>query len=634
MTELPHDDSSSLERARQRLYEPATPAAAPRPLSVPAEGKLPHAWNETPLSAVVAARTDSDAARKRQVRAASVFFTASLLFFLVAIGVAVAVYYFGSNAVSVDKLALTVEGPTSIAGGDSVPLSVTITNSNAVAIDNATIDIAFPPNTRDASDPSKPYLRYSENVGTLPSGSVTTRQIKAVLFGGEGAALAVPVSVSYAVTGSNAVFVKKATYTVAVSTVPLSLTVDGPTEAISGEPMTITLTARSNASTPFDTVVITGAFPFGYTVQSSSIPVNNSSILIGTLAPGATKKVTLTGILAGQQGDLRAFHFTIGTAKSPQDQTIAVAYMTQDSTVAVAAPFISTKLTVNGTGGPNLVLSPGSVQNVTVSYANTLGTNISNAVISVMIAGAAVDYTSIRSSNGFYRSSDYTVVFSRDTDPGLSVLTPGASGIGTITFSTLPGSASVVSPSITFTTAVSGTRVGQRNVPEVVSSSAVTSAKVSSAVSVVAASHHSSGALVTSGPIPPRAGQATTYTIEWTVRSQSSTIAGGTMSATLPSYVAYSGLTAGQGFTYDSASRTVTWNMGDLTPGATLSGSFQVALTPSTSQKGTSPTLTSGATFSGFDRFAQIQVSATAERVTTETPGDPGYVPTNATVVQ
>jgi hypothetical protein len=157
--------------------------------------------------------------------------------------------------------------------------------------------------------------------------------------------------------------------------------------------------------------------------------------------------------------------------------------------------------------------------------------------------------------------------------------------------------------------------------------------KVVTVVTLSASSLYTSGSISNSGPIPPRANQATTYTVLWSAQNKGSAVAGGTVSTILPSYVSYTGLTSGSGtFSYDDKSRTVSWNAGDLAQGANVQGAFQVSLIPSTSQKGGAPSLTSTATFSGYDRFAGVQVSATAVPVTTETKGDPGYVPGNSTV--
>lgn len=622
------DDTGSLERARERLYVPGAAMHDIRAsLASSDERLLPHAWKETTPPDIPSHQGG------RHVHFAGIFFIVSFLFFLISLGGVGYFFYYGGNSVSVDKITIDMQGPTMIGGGDTVPILFTITNKNSVAIENATIEVDFPSGTRNAADVLSAYPRYSENIGTLESGATVTRSLKAIMFGGEGQNLTLPVSFSYGTTGSNATFVKKTSYTLVISSTPLSVSVDTLAETVSGKLLTLTLSVRSNATIPLSDVVLTGVFPFGFSVASSSIPLRNSNFSIGTMLPGAHKTIKLTGTLTGQDKEQRVFRFTVGTAKTAQDQTLAVAYMTQEAIVTIAAPFIDTRIAINGDTGERAVVSPGSRQNVTVSYVNTLATSVTNAMVSITISGSAVDYESIRAQSGFYRSNDRTIVFSRETDPSLAMLAPGASGIGTFTFSTLPLGSFASAPTITFTISVSGTRVGQTNVPEEVSASVTKSAKVATVVTIEAASLHNSGPLTTTGPIPPRANTPTTYSIVWTVRNKGSAVAGGSASATLPGYVSYTGATAGTGsFSYDTGSRTVSWNTGDLAQGASVQGVFQVSIVPSTSQKGSTPTLTGRVSFSGYDRFAGIQVTATAEPSTTETTKDPGYVHGNAIV--
>ncbi|MHB1769530.1 MAG: COG1361 family protein [Minisyncoccota bacterium] len=620
------DDTGSLERARARLYAPnAVTADSHARLAAPDERELPHAWRESPIPDTPLSRG------KRHVRFAGIFFAAAFVFFIISLAITGYFFYFGGNSVSINKISIGIQGPTTIAAGDTVPLSLLIENKNSVPIENATIEIDFPDGSRSASNVLNAYPRYTENLGTIASGATISRSVKAIVFGAAGQTLSLPVSFSYSIAGSNAIFVKKSSYTLTVSSTPLSLSVATLAETVSGKPLTLTLTVRSNATVPLDNVVLSGVFPFGFSVASSSLPLSNSSILLGSLLPGANKTITITGVLSGQDGEQRVFHFSVGTAKTPSDQTPSITYMTQDATVAIAAPFIDTTISLNGNTAPGAVVQPGSTQNVTVSYANTLATNVTNATITIALSGSAVDYGSIQTSNGFYNSANHSIVFSQDTDPALASLAPGASGIGVFSFSTLP--AGVPSPTIFFTISESGTRIGQTNVPEQVSASLIESVKVTTAVLLTNAALHTSGPFANSGPIPPRANQATTYTVVWTAQNEGSAVAGGSASATLPSYVSYDNKTSGTGsFSYDPGSRTVTWDTGDLAQNASAQGAFQVVFTPSTSQKNSAPALTGGMSFSGYDRFAGVQISATAPPATTATAGDPGYVSADANV--
>jgi len=606
------DDTSFLERARQKLY--ARTASIPEEhadLSPAGNRSLPHAWQEDPLPMV-------RHRGRRKVRIATLFLSVSVIFFLGAAAVAGYFIYFGGDTVSINRIDIKMQGPTTIAGGDTLPLSLAIVNRNPAELQNVSLEVDFPPGTRSASDVSQPYTNYVKQIGTLASGGTAMESVKAVLFGSVGQNLTIPVIITFGIAGSSATFVKKTSYVVSVASTPLSVSVDTLAETTSGAPLTLTLTVRANANVPLDNVVLAGALPFGFSVTNSSVPMTGTSFLFGTMAPGASKTITLTGVLTGQDQAQSTFHFTVGTASSPGDSTIAIPYMTQDALVTIAAPFISTVLAVNGDNSGSATLAPNATQSVTVSYTNTLSTTVSNPVVTIALSGTAVDYNSVQTTNGFYDSSAHTITFSNATDPSLGSLAPGATAVGSFSFNTVPASASVLSPVVTFTTSVSGTRVGQSNVPEQVTASAAETLKVTTAVASSQSVLYTTGPFANTGPVPPVVGQPTTYTIRLSAQDAGAPIAGGTMTLSLPVYVTYLNKTSGSGsLSYDNASRTVTWDAGDIPQGTTAVAYFQVSVLPSTTQKGTAPALTSGGTFSGYDRFAGVQVSASAEPPTT-----------------
>ena len=130
--------------------------------------------------------------------------------------------------------------------------------------------------------------------------------------------------------------------------------------------------------------------------------------------------------------------------------------------------------------------------------------------------------------------------------------------------------------------------------------------------------------------MPPRAETPTTYTVLWTVKNSSNTVGNGLVSATLPTYVKFVSAQAGSGITYNEGSRTITWNLGDIKAGtgyttASRTGAFQLELTPSGSQAGQAPALTSAPILNGVDRFAQVQLGAQGEAATTKLVGDSGF---------
>src|SRR5204863_66819 len=122
--------------------------------------------------------------------------------------------------------------------------------------------------------------------GTLASGATVTRSVKAVVFGEAGQTVNLPISFTYGTSGSNATFEKKTSYPLAISSTPLSISVDTLSETVAGKSLTLTLTVRSNATVPLPNVVLSTSLPFGFAVTSSSMPLTNSSFLLGTIQPG------------------------------------------------------------------------------------------------------------------------------------------------------------------------------------------------------------------------------------------------------------------------------------------------------------------------------------------------------------
>ena len=106
------DTTGALERARERLYEPDAPLHTRPTLATSDTRALPHGWEEHSF-------LDVPRRGKRRVRLAGVFFVVAFLFFIISLGAASYFFYFGGNAVSVDKITIDILGPTTIAGGDT-----------------------------------------------------------------------------------------------------------------------------------------------------------------------------------------------------------------------------------------------------------------------------------------------------------------------------------------------------------------------------------------------------------------------------------------------------------------------------------------------------------------------------------
>ncbi|KND50156.1 MAG: hypothetical protein AB203_04205 [Parcubacteria bacterium C7867-008] len=544
-------------------------------------------------------------------------------FFLIT-GIAAALFLvFGGRSISAEHVTIEVPGQTTIASGDAVPILISVKNENPVAMLNATITVDLPEGTRDANDPNKALDQFSDSLGDIAPDTRAERTVNAILFGSENQILTIPIKVEYRTPGSNAVSVKEQKYFVTVTTSPVSVNVQGMKEVESGGSVTVRVNVRSNATTPLKNIALLGAYPPGFIPASASPAASTGSyFLLGELAPGQEKIITVTGTLSGSEGDDRVFTFTVGTAKDDGSPALGIPYMSNQAAVAIAKPFLGVTVSLNRENGDVVTVPSGQSVQGNVSWRNSLGAPIANGQVFVKFSGNAFDPATVVAANGYYRSSDSTIVFNKESTAGLALLQPNDTGAGTFTFRPKQG---VRNPTVNLLVTVVGTRAGTGG--GALTSTLTRTLKIGTGLSLSSKILHTSGGIPNTGPIPPTANQETTYTVQLTAQNSLNGVGGAVVTTKLPAYVRYTGVTSAGGtpITYDETDRTVSWNIGELTPDDTKTVSFQVAVLPSIAQKGTSPIVIPTQALTATDRFTQQQVTASANALTTQTPGDTGY---------
>src|SRR3989344_2309606 len=482
----PKDDMSSLEHMRKRLYASDESPDFSRASLTHADAAPARTWEDAPSVLV----------RGRRFSGAVIFFYVALVFFAVAAILSIYLLIGGTRAVSTDKISISVQGPTTVAGGDTVPLLITIENRNPVPLSSARLTVDFPEGTRSPDTVTEPLIRYTESIEDVAAGDTIERTVRAVLFGEERQVVHVPITFEYRTLDSSAVYVVEKTYDLEITTSPLSINVTALSEVASGQPLTFTVAVRSNATAPLSGIAVRAEYPFGFSQIKSSLASEADSLFtLGGLAPGEEKKFTVTGTLSGASREERTFRFTVGTKKQGTTATLGVAYVFREITVAIAEPFLAADILINGDASETVVARAGVPIQALLSWTNTLPAPVLDGEITVALTGSALDTNGVTAGSGFYRSIDATVLFDRDTDPGLRRLEPGDRGNGSVTFSTKTGTAlaALRSPSITLTLSVAGRRVGETQVPERVESSLRRTLKVGTDVGLTMATVRTMG---------------------------------------------------------------------------------------------------------------------------------------------
>jgi hypothetical protein len=632
------DDRDALSRMQDGLYS-RTKRADVRPRQGLSREQLekPSSW--TPAEGENTPLMSPPPARSRFPLAT--LFIGALVFFAVSAGIAAYTFLYGGNTVSSKNITLTVLGPSLVDGGKETTFQVTIENHNASELTLADLIIEYPEGTRSATDQKLPLPSERISLGTIAAGQSVKQTARAVLFGSEGSSQTIKATLEYHVAGSNAVFVKEGMTQLTIGSSPVAVVVTAPDEAVSGQPVIFEIAVRSNAQSPIKNVALEGQYPFGFSVTGASPESTFSDSLwqLGDLDPGEEKTIRITGVLDGQDNEERVFRFLAGSLSDKTDAHIAVPYLILPHSLTLKRPFIATDMSLNGDSGSTVVVSPNTAVSGRITWTNNLDTEVQDLEVTAKFGGTAFDRASVTASRGFYRSIDSAIVWSKEEDPTLGVIAPGAQG--TLEFSFTPKS-SGTNPQMQITVSVKAKRSSSEgNVPEEITSAFTKMVRVGSAVTLSASAQHSSGPIQNTGPMPPKVDQETTYTILLAVKNPSNSLSGAQVSASLPSYMRYMGsVTPGsEAVTFDERNHLITWNLGEIKAGVgtslpARSVAFKVGLTPSISQAGQRPNLLGGVTLTADDRFTGNKTTASADGPTTQLLGDSGFVPGQDVVVK
>ncbi len=270
------------------------------------------------------------------------------------------------------------------------------------------------------------------------------------------------------------------------------------------------------------------------------------------------------------------------------------------------------------------------------------------------LTGLLVDGEKVRVNEGFFRSSDDTVIWDKTTTAGdLAALPPGQKGVVSFSFTMPSPKVAAGDPKIEISVNAAGKRFSESGVPQSLQSTARTQVRLATDLQLAAQALYAQNPFGVKGPMPPKAGQETEYALVFTVTNTTNRITNAKVTAKLPSYVRWIGSHAPrtEELSFNQFDGTFTWTLGTILPGAGVNGTqprqiaISVGFTPSTSQIGEQPMLVQGVTLTGTDestgeptsRKALPDVTTNLGQIGKSSSGftvnpDAGFLPANATV--
>ncbi len=626
---MPPKRKSHIERLKEKIYSPKTPN-----LNLKERGKL-HEREHEVSDKWAKDETVKAPPKKRKSLLGNTMFRRFLLgaalFFVLAVGFGLLMFFGGRNTVSADNIDIAVNGNAFVSGGEDLPLKIVLTNRNNVSLEYADLILQYQQGSGDAEE-----LRSDRvTVGTIPAGGKVEKLVTLKLFGQQGTTRDVHVTLEYRVKGSSAIFVKEKPYVVNISSAPINLVVDGPLVTNTNQDISFTVTETLNASDAVPGILLVISYPPGFDFKSATPEPSFSNNIwdLGDLTKGVEKTITVNGVIAADAGEERAFNMYTGTKNPDDEQRIGTQFTTEDYIISIEKPFLDLALNINGNTGPEVVGIPGQLTNGKVILRNDFDTKVTDVEIVASFSGSALDPATIDPDNGYYDPLRQEIIWNGETYAALKTIDPGDDAELGFRFKPIAFSGSgLQTPSIDITLSIRGRQASQGNTFTQIDNYVNKKIKYGSSLQVSGNALYYSGPIDNTGSIPPQPGQATTYTIVWNIVNTSSRITGAKARAVLPSYVDWMDVVspANQAVTYNPSNREVLWSIGTIEPYVGMSSSpkqvnFQVRLNASGSQSGSAPRLVLDTVLTGKDVFTGQDISRTMGAITTRLNLDSNY---------
>jgi hypothetical protein len=577
-------------------------------------------WGQTTV-------TQEKPVRKSTVTPYRRFFIFSLIFFLLALGVAVYSIYRGSLTLSSNNVNVSILGNAFVAAGDTLPIQVEVANSNSAALLNAQINLSYPKGVSDGSNDNTAQIM--QNLGTIAAGQSKSQAFSVVLYGQQGSTQTITATLSYQLKNSTAIFQKNQTFSVLISSSPLTLTVTSPTSTAANQTFELTIHNVFNSNTPLQDVIERVDYPTGFVFSSATpAPIGGNDVWsLGNLQSGSDTDIVIQGKLTGQENEQKSFRIYVGTPADTTDTAITTVYNSALQTITLTNPFIDAQINANDISTDIIPVPVGDPVNGTVSWVNNSGATVTDPTFTLQLNGTSYDPTTVSVPGGYYDDTSNTITWTGDSDPDISSIAAGQTGQLSFSFSPKTGDTSDIGMDLS----VQGTLPDSNNQQQSVSDIDVKTIRFSGHLQFASQALYSVGPFKNTGPFPPEQGKTTTYTITWTALPSENPLTNVAASAILPEGVTWLGniSPSSQPVTYDPGTKTVTWSVGVLPSAATSSQSqsvsFQVSVKPPSDAVGTPLSLLGETTVVGTDATANVPLTVTRPALTSELPTDPAY---------
>ena len=522
--------------------------------------------------------------------------------------------YYRENMFSKEILRLEILGPDKANTGEEIEYTVKYKNNGNFVLEQPRLAFNLPDNSLTEDGKTK----IVQELGDIYPGAQNFVIIKARLLGKEEDLKTAKASLSYVPKNITAAYESSTTFITKIDSTPITLDFDLPTKVEQGKSLQYAVNYFSNIDYPLENLSIKIDPVQGMDfVSADPSSLDGAEWKLKTLSKAQGGRINIVGdVLAGADQNLN-FSASLGMWQNGMFIMIKQA----EAQVQVIQPLLSISQQVNGSA--SYVASPGETLQYRIFFRNIGSTSFEDLFMAVKIDSNALDISTVEvGDGGQLQYGNNMIVWDGSQAPQLKYL--GAQRQGEVSFSVKVKDNWVPSGSGPDGTVITN----EVNISQITQKFSI---KVNSGLVISQSAYYIDENISNSGPIPPEAGKSTTYVINWEIKNYFSDAKNTRVRAILPEGVSLTGQILPQdelsNFSFDSVSREIVWSAGDILAGTGVNGDpvsllFQVSLTPSAPQRGSSAQLIEQVHISGENQFTNTIITYQDSGVNTSLPDD------------
>lgn len=553
------------------------------------------------------------------------------VFIVFGAAVGATLWYRSSHQLTQQHMSVQLNGPGEFTSGQEINYTFTYENKSRVEWKNVSLVILPPSGFQYIS--AEPVAKaegptYAMSLPDVAAGAKGQAVLHGRLIGQLNSAALTKATIT--VSPANAPksqFTADANLTTTIRSVPVDVAIEASSSASQGERLLAIVHVRNVSQENINNLYLSLNAPPGVQLAvddkefSSDFSVADGQWELPPIKPLEEVKRTLVYYIDGQAGEQRSLTVQVGLL---QDKNKVVQReLTQ--VISVTASALSVQQLFNDQLGDQVVTAGDSIKTL-VQYRNTGTTGLRNVVVKVVFDGEGLDTATLKlPKGGAYDPITKTITWTSSTVPDLALLPANKSGEVEYDFSILPtekfaaGSDKGTDNSLVATASVDSadiaTPLGQEK--KIVSDRSTLA--IASQFSLDATAFYDDGrlGLPSTGPIPPKVGETTAYTIRFRLGSTLNDMTDVELNAVLPDGVKYTDKTYQTTGEVDFNERTgqITWKVPILSglTGRTIPApelNVQVSITPGENQRDQEIPFLNSVTVTGKDTFVSKTISS------------------------